>query len=710
MTEREIGSVVVNEEGAKKDLETFAVCFDFLARVDRGFVRSQKAILATSIALMVAGVVLLASSVFSIVPYSLFDFLPILAGAGLLPLVLFRRPRTIRQLQKVHWAMAAVHVPSGDVDVMAAIDTTGKVWQDDFELLTMHREELGPLIDDLLIYLSSFEEEVDTLRSLRNMTDLSYTTKLSGPVGQAGFLDELATLAHRTGGRPNSTVPGMSWDQAVLLGRQLSDMREACQSQIVFAERCIEDVNRKVTGYLDMLEILHRDEIDRMSIQMAQFMEEIEHVTDVFDPLIRSFQEDARDGLAMVERFSQRELDLIEDRSMQDQRYTDLLLTRMVLQAKAEMERMRHEGHLRESRLASVQDLIATLESIRQENLQPLTPSLAESMRQTRPVQDEVLDMPQMLLDAMQDATGMGVFLENFNHREVAPDVLRYLPQPWSQTAGQKMQLDGDDPAGTGHMMGDPLTDSQIRRYDAMTLRVGKRFVEVRKKLGVCSKELGTVAKDLVERVEQDLKHAETQFMAGRRAISATDVSKEQDYKRVRRDVNRLEDQQEFIARALAEAQVMLVEETVRHVRPFAERGKAFESERVRMESDFRSIIASCERCDRRIKDRLAHGKDAAMFYIPYWIVRSESKGGSFDKVYSISSLNKKGMFKPRFKELDLNMEKLQAMIGPEQKVDLGLIADVKASRKAFLAQADVSRLDSAIVAWGVRRLGKIKG
>jgi hypothetical protein len=711
MTEREIGSVVMSEDKAKKDLETFAVCFDFLSRVDRGFVRSQKIILMVSIALLVTGLLLFTLSTMSTIDPSPFYFLPIIAGAALLPLVMVRRPRSIRQLQKVHWALAAVHVPAGDVNGLAVIDTTGKVWQDDFELLTMHREELSPLIDDLPVALSRYEDEVDTLRSLRDITDLSFSTTLSEPVGPAGFLDDLVTLSERTGGRPNSTMQGMSWDQAKLLGLQLSDMREACQSQTEFAERCIENVNRKVTTYLEMLEILHKDETDRMGIKMAQFMEEIEHVTDVFDPLIRTFQDDALDGLAMVERFSQRELDLIEDRLIQDQRYIDLLLTSTVLQAKAEMERIKHDGHLRESRLSTVQDLIATLESVRQETLQPLAPSLAETMRQARPAQDEVLDLPQMLLDATQEATGMGVFLENLKHREVAPDVLGFIPPIWSgMTTGQKVQPDGKVPTGTGRIMADPLTESQMRRYDAMTLRTNRRFVEVRKKIVVCTTELGTVVKDLVERVEQDLKHAEAQFIAGRRSIAAADVSKEQDYKRVRRDVNRLEDQQEFIARALIEAQLMLVEETVRHVRPFAERGRSFETERVRLETDFRSVMGSCARCDRRIMDRLTHGKEDAMFYIPYWIVRSESKGRSFEKVYSLSNLDEKGALRPRFKELDLDLEKLRAMMGPEQKVDLGLIADVRASRKVFLKQTDVPLLDSLIVAWGVRRLGKVEG
>ncbi|OPY31943.1 MAG: hypothetical protein A4E32_01551 [Methanomassiliicoccales archaeon PtaU1.Bin124] len=695
MAEFEIGSVVVDENGARKDIESFAVCYDYLTKVDPRFVRSQRGLFFASIIAIGAGAGLAASTFVVNSPLLIPGIALAGVGAAGLAGFLFRRPKGLTGLKKVYRPLALVPL-NADGSAKAALDCTGMMWQKEYGTELLMRTAVDDTLSRLPATLSDNRDEKEALDDLRSLDAFRTRAAITASATKEGDWLALSSLATPAQSVPARSMAGLEWPEAERTGKELTGLVESCRSEVHYIEETTARLNEQIEAYLQTLDVLYKDQVDRSCNSIAKISSETERSPRFFDPLINSFLEDVREGLTMVEKASQRELDLIDGRLQLDQSYIDLLLDRMSLNVRLERDRLRRDGGLRDSRLAGIDHLAETIAKAKGENLKPVQPGLAEAMRTSRPDEDVRQDPTQALLDKAQDGAGIGVFISSStSQRLIAPDELAYMPAPPSEQF-----------LPSQHRMADPLTESQLKRYDTIAARTRKLLDDIMKDLIVCSGELGDLAEDLKAKVTGDVKRVEMQLLAGKRAISSADISKEEDHQRIRKDVDQLEDLRAFVVDMMVQAEGMMVEGAVRHLRPYAERAAALEAERVRLVKAFNEVSESCIACERSITDIMVRGKQDGRYHVPYWIVASRSDGEAHAHIYPVCGLDAKGLT-PKFPQLAIDLETMAKMWPEKEGVDLGLVSDISKGRTTYRQRTGAPWLDTLIVDRGVRRLGK---
>ena len=109
-----ISSVVCDSKTSKKDVESFAVIYDFLKNQERKYIHSQKNLFMSGVSLIAVGIIL-----FLLYPFLLFHFirmalifnivsLSIAALGGVLLAIFFIRKPSLTTLQKIYFLYSHV--------------------------------------------------------------------------------------------------------------------------------------------------------------------------------------------------------------------------------------------------------------------------------------------------------------------------------------------------------------------------------------------------------------------------------------------------------------------------------------------------------------------------------------------------------------------------------------------------------------------------
>ncbi|HSV41905.1 MAG TPA: hypothetical protein VLH13_00670, partial [Methanomassiliicoccales archaeon] len=697
----QIDSVILEEDSSRRDMESFAVCYDYLTRADRRYLTGQKSLFWAGVGLLLIG-----PAYFLLGPIEpILGIAVAVVGLLLMMAMLLRRPRNLRTVRKLYWPVALMRLPSADVDAVVSIDCTKKVWSMEHKILAINPAVLESFIQRLPCTMDDHEAEERNLNTMRAMKDIAKELGMRSSCAPDDYMNKIHGYAKETEVAPKGAIPGMEPSQVEKEASDLSALLETAKGQKVLCEGAAEDLKTRVDAYLNRLDIVHKDEADRMIDSIARFNQEIDGICDFFDPMIESFQGDVKDDLVMLDNFSQRELDIIEERLISDQRYIDIMLDRLDLILRDLERTIKKDGRLRGSP-ASIEELHRTIRAAKEECINPVEPSISDILKNQKRRPDDKLDMRQLILDTLQGAEGMWRYLEADNGREVAPNVLYFRPAELGQPVH-----DG----GPGHDVQDitkersdredPLIANQIKRYDSMAGRARRQLDIIRQRMSDCSNDLGQKNEEYLSVVNDALKRIEAQLIAGKRFIDITDISKDEDQARIRKDIIRLEDQQSFIAQALLDAEAMMVEETARHLRPFAQRGDAFEKERVRLQNEMSSIIASDLAFEKVMEKAVFNCSRPGIYHLPIWLLESSIKGESKRICYGFATLDQKGFMKGKFKDLHLTPDELTQMAGNVNGIDGELLMDIGSSYDAFRTKAKVPWLDAFVVRRGVRAL-----
>ena len=665
-----IPSIICDSNTSKKDVESFAVIYDFLKNQEKKYIHLQKNLFWGGISLIIVGVILLV-----LYPLLLFHFLSmplifnlisisILALGVILIAIFFIRKPSLVTLQKIYLPFSLVDLTSQITTNSIVMDPTEKLWNRKFSYIETMDNDIESNVKALPREITSYKVEVNALNLLRNINDnLKYSKEIDTNLPISGFFNKIVPYAEKLEISPTHIVPFEEYEESSNKISSLSGSLDRANAIIDFLEENRKRMEERVKIYTDYLKKLHNDEKDYMLSYMAKFVEEVIKLPNFFTPLINDFREDIRDYQLMIRRIGETKIAEIKNRVKTDLNSIEKSVMDMSVQVETELKGM--EKHVGRSQREKIEKMIAGLHGIREAMLRDIIRARKELGKKKE----------TMITEKREENIENMVFW--WGAREKIEE---------------KMEI----------------VKNELKIYDILRTQLDKQI----KNIEINTKSVfGTlrIPPDKINRILNNFRKRIVGIMEeGRKNIEKSSKMFEEDYSRVMRNVNHLENIKEYFEDMIGSSEKILEEEMKRHLKPFEERISLFEKEKSRIDYMFDEIIRKNREFIEKIKSVSFENSPQGVYLVPYWILGYDRKGSIITAVYSLSEFYGSSL-RGKFKELEKEKNKILKIIPPEfsQGVDRDLLTDIKSSSKAFKNEYGVGFVDKLIVLMGVRKIAK---